>query len=75
MLKISDSLENWRVKERRDGGGGGREEEEGGEKEKGERGRKRRRELLVRRQWSMVARGCPLVMVGINTGCRRHLRR
>lgn len=31
--------------------------------------------MLARRQRSMVARGSMGTMVGINTGCRRHLRR
>jgi len=35
----------------------------------------RENEMLVRRQWSMVARGSAATTVGISTGCRRHLRR
>lgn len=30
--------------------------------------------MLARRQRSMVARGSVGIMVGINIGCRRHLR-
>lgn len=35
----------------------------------------RETEMLERRQWSMVARGSVAAIVGISTGCRRHLRR
>ena len=68
----SEKRKEERVEEARDVERGEREER--GKKEK-KREREREREPLVRRQWSMVARGCPVVTVGINTGCSRHLRR
>lgn len=37
--------------------------------------RARTMEMLARKEWSIVARGYPGTMEGINTGCRRHLRR
>ena len=76
MLKISDSGEgSWREREETGGGGNGRMRRGRGEEREREKERGRGERLLVRRQWSMVARGYPAAMVGINTGCRRHLRR
>jgi len=49
---------------------------EGEERERDESGGCWERDvMLVRKQRSMVARGSMGIMVGINTGCRRHLRR
>lgn len=52
-----------------------RMKEKGGEGMRAAAAERKRDMMLARRQRSMVARGSMDIMVGINIGCRRHLRR
>jgi len=65
MLRISTSRAGASVRMKEKGGGGMR----------AAAAERKRDMMLARRQRSMVARGSMDIMVGINIGCRRHLRR